>query len=368
MVTNHTKMNKVINDKFAKCMSSKAKKICMYPECRNSAVNSHTISRSILLNIANSGVVISPQVKRNDDSPVKRIVFEKIGINKASTFKGFCEEHEALFRSVDTQGINTFRDLFLQLYRSLCKCIFVGDSIRSSEKTIFSDGLIWCDKWENGKNPNATVLAEFFHDLLIDFPEAERELGVPDGYSGEFTPWTNTIKLGVKLIYKKVSFVIPVALQKKFTLKKGGIIYDVVVIVIPGKNSTSIVVATPPEDVSEWKNFFGSTIDVLCLVESLLMADSEWFLSPDVFDNWSAEKKNFLEMDYRYCNERKFLELYDVSIFDDIRKSLLTSLPEERRNIEIKKLTEIPERSPEEKREAALRENLISETISRQTE
>jgi hypothetical protein len=68
-------------------------KNCMYPTCiDNSIKKSHIIPKSLVLEkISTNGHFIEPSF--NDQS--ETYSFKKVGINQASTFSGFCEEHES---------------------------------------------------------------------------------------------------------------------------------------------------------------------------------------------------------------------------------------------------------------------------------
>lgn len=94
--------------------------------CSNKIINAHTISRSIgLKNIADSTnhvIGVKPSLSslvKNDGS----LVLEKIGINVASTFLGFCSQHDkSLFSCIeDFPFESNNQQCFMLMYRSLCK-------------------------------------------------------------------------------------------------------------------------------------------------------------------------------------------------------------------------------------------------------
>ena len=88
------------------------------------------------------------------------------------------------------------------------------------------------------------------------------------------------------------------------------------------------------------------------MIESTLISNAEFFISPTVFSNWGDKKTKIIEEDYYFSiHERKnHLEEYDLSIFDDIRTSLCKTLSEEVRNHEIKKIDYLPNRPSIEER------------------
>lgn len=356
----HTAINQKINDKLADYLSGKIKSRCMFPECKKYAINSHSISKTSSLQlISENGLLLHPKVKRNDPSPKKNIKFENIGINRASVFRGFCDEHEQLFYDIDTSGIETLRDLFLQIYRFLSKDIFVNDAIMKSERLVFENGFIFNEKFEKSKHTNSYILSSYFHKMLYDFPESNNKIDKsPSG--------SNVFKLGldgynnldVSILYKELPLRIPVALQKKFTLKKGTTTYETITIILPSQNGTSCIFLSSDDELKHFHSKISKNIDALCLIETLMMLDAEWYTSPSVFNDFSTEKKLFLEKDFRYVTERNLSDLYDISIFDSIRESLMDTLDDSRKEIESRKLNNLPERDTDEKREERLTHDL----------
>ncbi|NWO06595.1 MAG: SEC-C domain-containing protein [Alteromonadaceae bacterium] len=114
--------------------AAKSKKYCSVPEdlksyCSNKIINAHTVSKSSgLLEIADStnhvlGLRISlSNIQKGNGT----LLPEKIGVNQASTFKGFCSEHDKqLFSCIEDQPFSAeFEQLFALAYRALCKEIY----------------------------------------------------------------------------------------------------------------------------------------------------------------------------------------------------------------------------------------------------
>jgi hypothetical protein len=95
-------------------------------------IKAHSIQRNrSLLAIADNGHVyhISANIghlKKNQG----RLTYEKCGINKVSTFLGFCKRHDnELFESIDSYSlIPTEQQALLYAYRSLCRELFVTEN------------------------------------------------------------------------------------------------------------------------------------------------------------------------------------------------------------------------------------------------
>jgi len=128
------KQPKVTRDELedhAKKQSSK--KVCSVSklfanECMQKIVNAHSISKSgSLKEISENGHVMG--TKPNLQSLIKtngKLTLEKVGINRASTFTGFCSMHDKkLFAPLEDEKITlTNQQLFLLAYRGMCREIF----------------------------------------------------------------------------------------------------------------------------------------------------------------------------------------------------------------------------------------------------
>ena len=115
--------------------AKKAKHICMYPNCTSQAINSHAISKENALRVISAGgELISPEFIRDDNGLYKEVRFSKSGIKQSTTFKGFCLTHDAKFNALDTRGLITIGDFFLQLYRSFASFVFEDHIYRESAR------------------------------------------------------------------------------------------------------------------------------------------------------------------------------------------------------------------------------------------
>ena len=74
---------------------------CMFDGCSRRAVDSHAISKlSSLAHIVDkNNKLLSFCPKRTADD--KELLIKEVGYNKATAFKGFCVEHEKLFKNID---------------------------------------------------------------------------------------------------------------------------------------------------------------------------------------------------------------------------------------------------------------------------
>lgn len=323
---------KKLRTKINKLLSKKESTRCCYPGCNLKSIGSHSVSKSTLKIIQEEGHVISPIFAIENIGNVNQFLkqkwvnvkFEPVGIGKASVFKGFCEEHDRMiFRDVDTRGIITQRDLFAQLYRAASKFTFMNTLIDKAESDVCSEKYHSDIEFENSLNISNIKLLGLFHDLLTDFPELDQE--IPKHIDGEtviLRPYSKSISITPVVIYKKINREYPVYLQKNFILSMDGIYSRSIVIVMPSYKSTHIIITCDESISDQYLSSITSDIKILNFIESVLMSDAEFYISPSIVNAWSTEKKKTIEMDFYFFNERRFLDEYDLSIFDGIRKNI----------------------------------------------
>ncbi|AEF84116.1 conserved hypothetical protein [Treponema primitia ZAS-2] len=114
---------------------SKLKGRCLHYDSGNRCteiINAHSIQNKKMLQvIAENGHVIVPV---HDYSTLSKnagkSTYDKRGINKVSTFLGFCGKHDTeLFKVIDTAELKpTDEQVFLYSYRSLCREYFVKEN------------------------------------------------------------------------------------------------------------------------------------------------------------------------------------------------------------------------------------------------
>ncbi|MDO5685960.1 MAG: hypothetical protein Q4G42_00970 [Neisseria sp.] len=362
---NFYKKQKKVNDDYLKSEQGKGEFICLHGNCTKPAIGSHFFSRSTLYLLSVDGHVLKPIFdsksnygKKGLEQLDKDVSFELVGIKTHHcNFKGFCPEHERLFNSLDKNTeILTLKDLIIQVYRNLCKLMFTNKN--NNEAILNSTGL----EVDYTKN-SISLWAYFLENLLHDTPHLEDKnscinkiISNPNNKSiFVIGPINKTVKNKPDLvfIYKKTKLSFKLALYGKHIFKKDRA--DLFFIITPSKKGSDIIAVCPNNYTKNIQSWLEDEIDILCLVENLMILNENWFLSPEIINNWSSEKKNFIEKDLFFHNEFNLNQDYDVSIFDDIRKDLICSgnLTVNRAEKEKQKFT-LPKRLDEETR----RENL----------
>lgn len=125
--------------KKGRCLHYEAGKRC------TEYINAHSIQNKGLLTwIAENGHVYGitadyGRLKVNRGKPSYR----KIGINKMSTFMGFCKVHDnELFAPIDNYPlVPNDEQVFLYAYRSLCRELFVKENARANIKSQIKKGI-----------------------------------------------------------------------------------------------------------------------------------------------------------------------------------------------------------------------------------
>jgi len=344
---------------FEKLISKKTNHKCLYPNCNKDAILSHSISKSILKNIDEKNHLVFQKFDRANFSSKdfinpKKINMELkiISIHKASTFKGFCKEHDNdIFENIDNKGILTLRDVFLQLYRTSCKQYFLSNMVREAELNIFQQEYYSNESFERNKTINLENIVLFLYDLLIEFPELDKPFTINSNEVLWLKPFSKKIPLrDVNIMFKKLSTQYPIALESGYTLMLNKKYHSSLIIILPTETETLLFILCHKDAVTQYTPFFQSELKMLNFIESLIVTDSEFYLNPSEFKTWSTEKIDTIEKDLYFLNERKFLEDYDVSIFDEIRKSILKNESIEIQNHEKNKIDNKPSRSSIESR------------------
>lgn len=338
---------------FEKLISKKTNHKCLYPECNDDAIMSHSISKSTLKKIAYDNHLIFQKFDRAEFTledflnPKKiNMKLEKISTKQASTFRGFCEKHDNnIFENIDNNEITTLRDVCLQFYRTSCKKYFLKNMTRNAELSVFNKEYYTNKNFEQNKVINLENIVLFLEDLIIDYPELDKLFEINHNQVLWLKPFSKKVPLrDVNIMFKKLSIKYPIALESSYTLVLNNKHYSNLVVVLPTTTGTLLGILCHKDVVTQYTPYFQSELKLLNFIESLIMTDSEFYLSPSEFNTWNKEKIDMISKDLYFFNERKFLQEYDVSIFNDIRKSILNNQSIEIQNHENNKINNKPHR------------------------
>ena len=192
---------------------------------------------------------------------------------------------------------------------------------------------------------NADLGLALAYDLIDGYEDAKKLL--PEGDNVILTPYSTNYGVDATVIIRRLTFHCPVALQKRFCLHEDGLYFDTFVFVIPAKEHCTLIVVTKEIHLNALLSKIRTDIHSLNFIEACMINDGDWWLSPRVFNGWPDEKLKCLESDYWNFHERKYLEDYDLSLFDSTRINICKDLDSKTKNRELEKIDRIPTRAPE---------------------
>lgn len=316
--------------------------VCMYPGCSAATIRrSHALQRNhALALIAEDGHVCTPEIDAEG-----RIYIKRIGIGHASTFPGFCEVHEDLFREFEVTGeITTVRHGVLQAFRTVCREIarrrFIVEQLEIEQRahidrrTSYLENAVFEATGQRGidlgrlsgdpseiliengiKNIRSTIL--YLEKLYDELALAIRTGGGKGEASILHVPFRLPVALsGIVLIdYRKRSQRIRVA--------------PCAIGVVPQAEGSIIFVATlnnHRQFMNGWMKRLQIALPMLDLVEGWMTHGSDhWFLTPSVWDGLANDRKD------RILAELQSLEGVPSAdpaepILDDLRRGFVEAL------------------------------------------
>ena len=227
MYDNKTRLKVGLNAEADRLLKNTQNSRCMYRECCNKPIDSHCYQKSMLeenLSDENREVYcwsikgVSQGIRNN-----KETFFDKEHINKASVFKGFCEEkHDTpLFRLIEVKDCVEKASLeeyaFLYAYRNLCHNLWEDNVILTNSNDVFEKLFnnpvindIKADiKAELNKNLEAQKM-EFgfkkYEDLKKIFERFIEDDGtVISEFSEEFRIYTSPINKDKELLFASMA-------------------------------------------------------------------------------------------------------------------------------------------------------------------
>ncbi|MFA7331845.1 MAG: hypothetical protein WC326_12320 [Candidatus Delongbacteria bacterium] len=317
---------------------------CIFRDCNEfSIANSHSISRSFLANIAERGMVLTPEFNTKANSYLMR----KRGISEASTFPGFCVKHEQLFNEFEQRKYMTCDNaIVLQFYRTICREI-----VSKGIEKRFWEGIL--TKYELLRE---SELSNRISRDLMKFGISENHASVKslkfsghNSITGHFLcklydlnkDLNNLINFHKNSLEKvimgceeenasfcvtQIETKIPVAISGLggFTITENSNSHDVffAMTVIPNFDSTVIAMYSTNEDFDAVKKYFErylNEIKIISLVESWMINFTDnWFLCPKIWNSMSENKQDLI---LKRLQDKKRTELkeFELSIFDDLR-------------------------------------------------
>lgn len=307
------KLFKLMNYQYSKCCYG-------VMDCDNEAIDAHSISKNIVLRLISADShVYGIQRKLNGLKSIE-FNFEKIGINRASVFKGLCDKHDKLFNEIDSEEFNKDSLVHINLYnyRALLKtyyeCIYSVNILQYSNSThrkyskedqgtIFSEEVISTDK------------------MLLAWIIFSKKIDLEKHIDGKY-------ECNIKTELRFINDVKPtVASTTFFSLNTFQEYTDevpfVFINVIPISNKTIVTISYYKQHDSIINNhlygLLNSEKDYFKyeLSKTLLKYTTNIYLSPLLYESWNDDKIKFINnflvkttLDYNYDLNDKRLMLF----------------------------------------------------------
>lgn len=275
---------------------------CMHDGCSNLSVpRSHTISlgASIRL-IADNGHVQTPRYG------AAGLDLVSVGVREASTFPGFCTEHEMMFSAFETQKAMTEEQHFrLQAFRTICREIFSKRHQKQKAEAMLAEHRLRRGEFiiarmqsarpfapplgvsglsfENDEIENRLV--RHLADIQSDLPELE---ALYEGILDEIQHGSDHLAMLVANFDIQLSVCLSgfgVLNYKRDGEAKRGLCF---LAIIPEAGNTKIMLGAAPEhsDAIDLHAQDQSSFSVLEMLESWMIHGTDhWFIAPSA---WSA--------------------------------------------------------------------------------
>jgi hypothetical protein len=342
---------------------------CVFPGCIELSVPaSHTLQKGGPLRfIAEDSHVCTPAFAHDTTG----YLMAQVGIRTASTFPGFCRQHEALFHDFETSGlVETDRDVRLQVFRTICREVAVKrihvKHLRTAREThnrlVSKNGMkflkerlgtefVTKHKLENltlkraSKAERGILECEQEVQSVLDYLENQFLLASVEELNGRDNALSH-VAISVKS-------TLPVCLAglADFNVNDHGQEVNVPVIlnVIPSSDKTLVLASTLGVHQLHLNTYMAHMLEgangLLVAIETWMVRGTDhWFITPSEWERIpQARKAQILKdmLDESFCIGYK----YPYSLIDSVRERMLAlpwpkELPPEMFEAEASKLAD----------------------------
>jgi hypothetical protein len=320
----------------------KKKQKCIVEGCNNKSIEkSHTIQKSTSIKeLSENSHILTP----NFNLKTGEMEMISIGVNEASTFPGYCSEHENLFSEFENlKDFKTGEHMGLQLYRTVCREIVINEYQKKSFEDIQKRYIEFRDKMmtnaiisnlDDETLNTPTLELQNFRIKSDDgrLKIAKRQVKLAESNLKDFLyPYRDSIlndlkkKKFQKIAYVAITFnqQIPIALAGKgnFYYKNKSI--DIIMNILPFKDNTYIFFSTLKKHTEALKLFmsqFENPLKMMCVIESCMIHGSDhWFIKPSIWDKIKPDlQQKILDSinDNKYC----IADDFEMTILNDLKQ------------------------------------------------
>ncbi|CAG4990474.1 hypothetical protein DYBT9275_00536 [Dyadobacter sp. CECT 9275] len=326
---------------------------CMYKNCSNETIKSHTIQKSEpLLQISENNKVVTPEYSLKK----KKLEITAINIKNASVFPGFCIEHERIFDKLEiSKDLQNLQNIQLQIYRSISREIFSKQNmIESLEYSKQRYLEIVNRKFERKLVSKLPSYVKIDKSIELKSTKYSRKTYIEDELTREMNnnkfilnnillPFRDKISKDIKKnkvqnIYITVTNIdihIPCCLSGIITLSpKKNLNIFMIANVLHYQDQVYIILASYVK-YKKWMDlytdrFHANPFYMLSEIENWMIYHSDhWFLKPSVWDELSnSNKEKIIEQ----VDSNNQYSGKDLLIFIDLRKDMIKIAEEESKN------------------------------------
>lgn len=273
---------------------------CMHSGCtKNSIARSHTISlgTSIRL-IAENGHVLTPRFG------AQGLDLVPVGVKEASTFPGFCTEHEAQFSVFENQKQMTEEAHFrLQAFRTICREIYSRTHQQQKAQAMLNEHRRLRDAFIIGRMQAVSIggalpnipelrfendeidekLVDLLSQIQADLPELQ---GLYDSLQDEIQNGVDKVSICVR----DLNFQLPVCLSgigvlnyKRHGKAHRGLCF---ITILPEAERTKIMIGAERQHADAVEHHINDdgSLAVLAMLESWMIHGSDhWFMKPSAW-------------------------------------------------------------------------------------
>lgn len=324
-----------------------SKKCIVYGCDKPSIIKSHTIQKSGSFEvISENGHVLTPMFDRNTG----QIDMSLVGINNASTFPGFCHEHELLFSNFEKKKeLTCGKDFGLQIYRTICREMVVyKHSLEYNSDLLQSyidlrnsklSELIIAEANKRGINMDSlkSISLKFsnsdYREMMIKSNLKKMKKHLKRFEKEFYYPFTkhlqgaNTRQMFVWQIIQ-LDFVVPVCLAGigNFGVSDKNGSKDILSVlqVLPFSDRTFVVIFAPIkyEVYLSWYigRYWKNDLDIVNNIETWMTYGTDhWFIKPSVWNRLLPEKSREI-LNAIWDTNKNIGNNFEGEIFSDLKK------------------------------------------------
>lgn len=318
---NENKIRSIIRKNELAAWSKKRK--CFYPDCETNSIASHLLQKNGILNrIAHERHLYELGI---DPFKPQTFYFNKIGINEAFTFPGFCNEHDTqIFKEIETGDIdfNNYRTQLLFSYRIL------ANELRKKE--ILID---WFTSNLKDKTLRSHITPDYFWRLESNIDEYKTALIDGDYYLKMFYSDLNTDSHNFTFSVIEIPFVEICAsgvftyeTSKEFaTIPESQPLTDIYFNLLPLENNSVIIIGFLTEFYEKCKSFvdnfkkFDETKILKRTSDILLTSLENWLCSYTVMKNLQCNEEEIVRLTHESVKSNNERRTLDFNLFDYLK-------------------------------------------------